>query len=122
MPRTFDVPLYRSRSTSSRTVDAATVARVAPKAVKDALEKRFPPIMDALARLDRALDRRNNRIIDARAKAIVDHLRAERAMYPGGIVSATAGYVRDAAGNRVRPMTPADMQALADQHSGRARA
>ncbi len=121
MPRTLDVPLYRSRSTSKHTMDAATVARVAPKAIRDALEKRLPPIMDALGRLDRALDRRNNRIIDARAKAIVDRLRAEATMHSTGIVSATAGYVRDAAGNRVRPMTPADMQQMADEHYGRAR-
>ena len=122
MPRTLDVPLYRYRSTPKRTLDAATVARVAPKAVKDALDRGLAPLMESIARLDRALDRRNNRIIDARAKAIVDRLRAEAAMHPSGIVSATAGYVRDAAGNRVRPMTPADMQRMADEHYGRARA
>ena len=38
-----------------------------------------------------------------------------------GLVSAASGYVRDAEGKRLRPMRPADVQALADAHYGRGR-
>ncbi len=127
MSRTLDITVsprrYGSvpRTPSRRTMDAATAARVLPQAIKDEMGKRLPPIMDALARLDRAIDRRNDRIIDARAKAVVGRVLADRAMARGGITSATSGYVRDSAGNRIRPMTPADLNAMADKHYGRVR-
>ena len=45
-----------------------------------------------------------------------DANRAAEAAQGSGLVSATSGYVRDASGNRVRPMTTADLSAAASQY------
>lgn len=88
---------------------AAATARI--KASGEAAAASLSGLADSTARLATAVE-----TYKARRQAMVDVAAA-----PSGLVSATSGYIRDAAGNRVRPMTPADLNAIADKHYGRTR-
>ncbi len=102
-----------------RAVSAGVARVMAPVTVsskrtaRDAVIRRMGELsesLDALAPKIHAFKERRRKMHDAAAR---------QAAEGSGLVSATAGYVRDDAGNRVRSMTSADMNAIHAAHYGR---